>query len=619
MSSLDELKMRIKEMPISSVISNYLTLTKKGTQTLAVCPFHDDHNPSMQVNDQKNMFYCFVDQMGGDAIKFVQLYKNLNYIEALQDICQALGWNYDEYQQEKKSNPRFELGKKILGNSAKFYHRWAQTKKAAGFEEFVTNRLNGNRELADAYQLGYAPANNALSQYFNSIKDPEEKQKVLQLALELGIIKPDKYREDSQFDTFRERIMFPIWDQFGQVIGFTSRAIKDSQMAKYMNSVDSFLFNKRQLLYGLHLAKSFIRERDAVIIAEGNMDQISLYAHGFEHSVAIMGVALGDTSLKKLLGLTKNIYLCLDNDKAGFKAGQRINQQFMEYGITPRYISLNEHKDPDDFIKIEGHLALQKNIEEARPFIDEEIDRQFPEKVPELSDRKLEILQNFFNILRPLKQDLKALERVQLLAKRLGLQSDSQTITKTYQDFLKGEQEPRKAGPGPTSAPIMETPPEDMMATPAPLQRQITKAESKILQQIVLHPEILDGPYLADILDFVTSDEVKTYISKLADIFFEIEESEYINVLTSLNNSEEYSVELTGIIGAAIYQFRPQNLDEKACKKLMGDLKRKLKEEDLKAKKQTLKEMQKNLQTESELKECLLEMAKIDRELLSLR
>ena len=123
-------------------------------------------------------------------------------------------------------------------------------------------------------------------------------------------------------------------------------------------------------MYGLHLAKSSIRSKDALILCEGNMDQITLFANGFENSVAIMGTALGDPSLQRILNLTKNVFLCLDNDQAGLKASERTNVQFMEQGVLPRYIDLSPHKDPDDFIQQEGKLEFQKRMDEAKTFLD---------------------------------------------------------------------------------------------------------------------------------------------------------------------------------------------------------------------------------------------------------
>jgi DNA primase len=439
--TIDELIARIKDLPVSEVLERYVHTVRKGTQTLAVCPFHDDHSPSLNINDQRGMWFCFVDNMGGDAIKFVMLYRKLEFMDALRDICDKFGWNFDDFHRPKKSSPKIEMGKKILTNTMKLYRKLAQTDQYKAFPEFLQKR-GLSEEIAKTYQLGFAPPNYALFDYLSSIKDEKDRQFAQQVAEELGLIKKSKFGERSHYDTFRERIMFPIWDQFGQVIGFTSRAINDEQKPKYLNSLDSFLFNKKNLLYGLHLAKNAIRERDQAILVEGNMDQVALYKNGFENSLAIMGVALGESSLVKLLALTKNVVLSLDNDQPGWRAGTRINAQLMEKGVTPLFLDLGEYKDPDDFLTARGRDELAKRVEEAKPFVDIQIERTLPRKLPELAERKLDLLHEIFEILSPLKNSLSATERVILYAKRLGLQSDSQAIVKSYEEYLSGQRRP---------------------------------------------------------------------------------------------------------------------------------------------------------------------------------
>lgn len=627
MSSIDELKLRIKETPISEIIGRYIPLTRKGNSVLAVCPFHDDSNPSMHVNDSRNMFKCFVDNTGGDAINFVKFYKKVEFLDALRDICQVMGWNFDDYHQEGKKDPKAEMAKRILSRAVLIYKKYAKSEGTV-FNNFLKNRVLSD-ETAANFSLGFAPKSGVIIDYLHrNIGDEKERAFALKVAEEIGIIKASTYdRQDgrSHYDTFRERIVFPIWDQFGACIGFTTRAIRDDQKPKYMNSIDSIVFNKSNLLYGLHLAKPAMREKDYAILVEGNMDQISLFQCGFENTVAIQGIALGEQSMKRLLSITKNIYFCFDNDDAGFGCSERSNKMFMKEGITPKFIDLGEHKDPDDFLKAEGKIAFSERIQKARPFLDIGIERLIPEEVPELSDRKLEILERAFDLVSPLEDSLSATERIIKMAKTLGLHSDAGQIIETYKKFLEANK-PSKA----PFSPQREAPPmEEMMHVEEPemdtLQQQIevnpplTRAEKTLLQELVQHPECLIMPETSELLDFIESSEVKRYVLELKKLVLEVCDSQYVSVVNNYLASKEYSMDLVKTVGSSLYKYQPSTLNEKVAKQLLGDLKRKLIADQLKTKRDNILKKQREASSNEESLNLLQELSKIDKEINELR
>ena len=332
MSTLAELKQRIvDEVLISTVVGQYIPITRKGTSTLAVCPFHDDHKPSMNVTDDRKYFKCFACGEGGNAIDFVMKYKNLDFKDALKEISQQNGIRFEDYITQKTKSPRAKMAEKILTRATSVYQKMAETKKFPAFENFlVTRKLS--HEISSTYNLGFAPKYNAITEYLLSITNQADRDLALSVATEIGLIRENSAENQqksgykSHYDTFRERIIFPIWDHFGQVIGYTSRRIHEYQKAKYMNSKESFVFNKSMILYGLHLAKNHIREKDSVLLVEGNMDQMTLFNKGFKNSVAIQGIAISEHSIRTLKSLTKNFYLTLDNDAGGFGAIDGFNQ-----------------------------------------------------------------------------------------------------------------------------------------------------------------------------------------------------------------------------------------------------------------------------------------------------
>lgn len=637
--SLDELKLKIKEeIPISSVIGNYLSIKKSGSSLLSLCPFHSDSKPSMHINDNKKMFKCFACDAAGDAIGFVMKYRNLDFVEALKEICQKLGLNFDSYQEEKKSNPKLDMAKKILAKTAQLYRKTATTHKFPAYDNFIKNR-GLTEEIATTYSLGFAQAKNSLCDYLGSIPNESERSLALSIAEELGLIKRDRSNSEVHYDTFRDRIIFPIWDQSGLVIGFTSRAIRDDQKAKYMNSVDSFVFNKRNILYGFHLAKNAIREKDAVILVEGNMDQIALFNNGFHHTVAVMGVALGAPSLERLIGMTKNIYLALDSDGAGFSAMERINRQLAEKGIVAKYLEFSPQKDPDDFLKEQGALAFQAKLDNAIPAFDVLLNKIIPEKLPEVLDRKLEILNQSFAMMSPLRSHLAAIERVVGLAKRLGLKSEPAQIGKNYEEFLE-KLEAREKNAARFQSKIKgadkfsndeETIEGDELSaleiSELELQSKVietpikalSKIEKLVVQELVQLPSLFSEEKTLELLDFVTSDEVKKYIGKVRKVILEIDESEYSSVISNLTSGAEYSTQLREAVGSALFKYKIRELDAKTKSKILHDLKTKLQMDLLKNKKDEIKKLQQSCQSEVEMNNLLLSLSEVEKKLQALK
>jgi DNA primase len=629
--SLDDLKQKIKEeIPISSVIGNYLSIKRSGSAQVSICPFHGDTKPSMNINDSKKIFKCFACGAAGDAISFVMKYRNLDFVEAMKEICSKQGINFDSYQEERRSNPKMDMAKKVLTRTALLYRKMATSGSYSPYNNFIKNR-GLDEEVATTYSLGFAPSKNSITEYLNSIPDQKDRDFALSVALDLTIIRRDKNNPDAYYDTFRDRIIFPIWDQNGLVVGFTSRAIRDDQKAKYMNSVESFIFIKSNILYGFHLAKNAIREKDAAILVEGNMDQIALFHNGFKNTVAVMGTALGTNSLERLLSLTKNIYLALDSDAAGFKAMERINKQLAERGVVAKYLEFSPQKDPDDYLKAHGPLALQEKIEKAIPAFDILLNKLIPEKLPEVLDRKLEILHKAFDVVAPMRGDLAATERVVGLAKRLGLKADPSQIIKNYEDHLSKTIEKPKFTP----LKKIEFPEEPVYSDEdfipqmddetlfaiddSPPEIYLTKMEKLFVQEVVQLPSLLNLDKMNEILDLVANDEVKKYIGKIRKITMEIDDSEYESVLLNLTNSPEYSIDLREVVTSAFYNYKHKDADTKTKQRILFDLKNKLHMEQLKNKKDEIKKLQALCESDDDMISLLNQLTEIDKDIQKLK
>ena len=624
--SLDDLKNRIKEVSISDILGHYLEIVQKGKGKSARCPFHDDSNPSLNIDDAKGMWYCFVDNIGGDAIKFVQLHLNLGFVDALKEICQKLGWNWDEFDRGQKISPKRERGYKILARAALLYRRYACEGNSEVFSNFLQER-GLSEETAQSFEMGFAPAHNIFCQYLQSIGDEKEREQALKLAMELGVIRSSWYKDGEYYDTFKNRIVFPLWNRFGKVVGFTGRATLPGQQGKYINSSDSFLFNKNAVLYGLHEAGSFIRQEDAVIVVEGHMDKIALSAHGFRHTVAVMGTVMGLAGLQALLGMTKNIYLALDGDQAGLKAGERINAQFMEQGeVLPRYVNLSPCKDPDELIQSLGSLEFRKRLDEAESMIDVCYRRTLPEKIPELTERKLELLHGLYRLMKPLGKGLQAREKIAFWARELGLQSDLESIFKDYVSYCRmGEGRMDKGRPLSVSVPSanarsspsrQEKFKEDGLG---PREGNLSRGDRILLQEVVLCPQILICEKFEELLDFTQNNEVKLFILGLDKLWDKINDGEYERVLLAYLSDDDYSLELTTFVGGLLAKYRPGQFDSGTLDKMIVQISQSMRESQIKEKREKLKEKQRVSKTREESNQLLMEFVRLDKEFAELR
>jgi DNA primase len=598
MPDLSELKDRIKDYPISTVLELYLPLHKKGATVSALCPWHDDSNPSLTINDSKGLFKCWVCNIGGDHIGFVQKFSNIEFTLALQDIAKRLGIPVDEYFQTRSRNPRYALAEKVMLKAAQIYQKYANGPGKKAYDDFLASR-GISEKSATEFTLGYAPKNNLLFNYFSSIAQ-SERSSVINMALELGLLKTND--KGSHYDAFRSRIVFPMMNTIGKVIAFTCRAAHPDIKPKYLNSKDSFLFHKKDLLYGLNFAKSEIKKLDQVILVEGQMDCLMLHQNGFAQTIAFSGTALGDKSPKTLINLSKNIYFALDDDQAGRKAAQRVSKQFFQEGIVPKMINLAPHKDPDEFLQKESALEFKKRINEAKAIIDIILD-EILEKVPQNADTesKLQALNRTFEELSPLGQGLYAQEKVIEYAQRIGLQVSKEEILKNYKDSLKNTQKPVLTNTKVIARPTEELEKPELIIVPPTLN----KIEKALVQNLVQNPALTQHKEIGEVLDFVEHSGVKQFITDLKNLIYEVADSELKFVLESYLSADGFEQDLKDAIGAGLYSFNFEEVDASIAIKLSKDFLKKMKIENLKVQRDRLK-VDRNSSNDAEVKNQII-------------
>ncbi len=624
MASIDEAKDIIKNTSISTIVSFYHPITKRGANYESICPFHGDSHPSLKINDSKGIYKCFACGAAGDSIKFVQDKLNLDFIEAIKDIAGNLGISIEEKKFNK--NPKFEMALRVLQATSKLYKKVALENEPEPFTKFLKDR-NLNEESVSDFQIGYAPGGNGLTKYLNSIPGAD-KDVAINAAKEIGLIRDNK-RGKGHYDFYRDRVVFPIWDHGGKVRGFSSRAVLPDQKPKYLNSGESFIFDKGNTLYGFNLAKNHIRERDSVIIVEGNMDVISLHQFGFKNSVATMGVSLSQNSIRLLNNMTKNIYLAMDSDPAGIKAMIRINGDFLNTDVVPKFIDFTPSKDPDEFLNEFGRLELQKRVEDAPSFIDYLIKLEIPEAIPESTDKKLQILKSVFEILKPLGSNLMANEKVIQTAKALGLKSTNEDILTEYKSFLEKQDKVPTFKPKPTPPPTQSNAAEEM---PPWIENQpleefdsvrietnlISKPEKVLLENLLTHPECICDDQITEILDKIQHFEVKRIVQWLKKIYLEIDEADYA-LFVQEKMKEALPDEIKNIMASSLFNYGNHKLEEDVIAKTLSDLLTKLDTGLLKSQRDELRKKQLDAISDEEGLLILNDIQQIELKLLALR
>ena len=350
----------INETNITEVVSEYVKLKKKGSSMFGLCPFHNDNNPSMSVSEKVKMFNCFSCGAKGNVVNFVARIENISEDQAVIKLAKRIGIEIDE----KKSAQAIKEERliKVMDSANTFYQFYLKNSdEGVKALEYLHNRGISD-EIIDEFGIGLSSSNKdflylALSKQNHNVLD----------AINLGLIKEDE--NDSYYDTFRSRIMFPITNRFGKVVGFSGRIYTESNQAKYINSIESDIFHKSDILYNYYNAIQAIRQNDCVYLFEGFMDVIAAKKAGIHNCVATMGTALTTEHVNMLLGLTKNIVLCFDGDSAGIKAMKRSAFVLAKYNNMPKSVVLPDGLDPDEFLnkysadKLVNYLEVnQKNV-----------------------------------------------------------------------------------------------------------------------------------------------------------------------------------------------------------------------------------------------------------------
>ena len=476
----EEIKKRID---IVDLVSSYLTLKKAGVNYRAICPFHSEKTPSMMVSPEKQIFHCFGCGEGGDIFTFVMKMENLGFREALEMLAQRAGVklkkmappkpgeSFDSAQDRAGQKTRLF---KINFLSAQVFHQ-ILTKHPAGKQalEYLKKRKLTDQTIKD-YLIGYAPDSSILGRFL--------KQK--------GFIEGEINNAGGP-DRFYRRIIFPIRDVMGNVLGFTGRVTDPNQEPKYLNTPETPIFHKSRILFNLEKARGEIKIAKTTIVVEGQMDVISSYQAEVKNVVATSGTALTAEHLQILYRYTPNIIFSFDGDTAGLTSAKKAYEMAIVEGFNVKMVELGEYKDPGEMIEKDPDLWL-KATKNAKIVIDWYFDQAFKDKKEELtSQEKKEIAKEVLPVISKIPDEIERAHYINLLSKKLGVGTDT-----IYSALTK----------------VTEKPSESHKKEKIIIPPEKIKAEEILLGILITHPaEIAKAMERLTDMDFIRDFNRKVY------------------------------------------------------------------------------------------------------------
>lgn len=438
MISNEEINAIRKNCNIVDIISSYVPVTLKGKDYKCVCPFHDDHSPSMSISTSKQIYKCFSCGAAGNVFTFVQNFENVSFIEAVKIVAEKIGYQISGvFKQETVLKYQKEYDLMELVN--KYYENNINTKSGLAAKDYLHKRGLSDEDISK-FRIGLSLDES------DTLKNILEKKGYTTKVIEdLGLV---NNIDGKFFDVFRGRIMFPLYDTEGHVIGYSARIYRGEAIAKYINTKETYLYKKGNYLYNYHLAKDEAKRSKKLIIVEGQMDAIRLYINGVKNVVALMGTALTKEQIELIKRLRCSVILGLDGDEAGKNATLKNGEILTQNNITVQVIRINLKKDPDEYVFTYGIDGYLKMINNPIDYLDFKLstlkDDINPENTVELTNFINKVLDDLKTIKDPIYIDVSLTKLSksagidkEVLKMRLNEMSSLQTIT---QEVFKKEE-----------------------------------------------------------------------------------------------------------------------------------------------------------------------------------
>lgn len=404
-SFINELLNRID---VVDIIDKRVPLKKTGANFVACCPFHQEKTPSFSVSPSKQFYHCFGCGAHGSAISFLIDHDGLNFIDAIHELAKVVGLKVPNQVDEKPEKKKENI---VLEDSLILAKKYYQARLKASPEAIKYLKSRGlTGEIAKQFSIGFAPGGwNNLNEVFKDYDND--------VLIKSGLI--NKNEKGKRYDRFRNRIMFPIYNAKGQLVGFGGRVIDEKDSPKYYNSPETSLFQKSYELYGLLAARKSIRDKGYVLVVEGYMDVVSLAQHGISNAVATLGTATTNFHIQKLIRYTSEIIFCFDGDEAGKSAAWRAMQNSLASvtdEVQLKFLFLSEQHDPDSYVRENSKEKFEKLAKDATPLSEYVV--HYLTKKNDLTSQEDRV--KFLNSVEPILNNIASLKLTFLLKKRIS-------------------------------------------------------------------------------------------------------------------------------------------------------------------------------------------------------
>jgi DNA primase len=549
------------------VVSDHVALKKTGKNYKGLCPFHSEKTPSFMVNEEKQIFHCFGCGEGGDVFTFLMKVGHFSFPEAVEELAKRYGVKLPSPElsvTQKKEMAKREVLFQINRIASEYFHDLL-TKRREGEEgrRYLSQR-GINQEILAEHRLGYST-----DRWDGLVRHLQEKEVSLELAWEMGLIFPRKRVGDSTlregwYDAFRGRILFPIFDLHQRVVGFGGRVIREGQ-PKYLNSPESSIYHKGEILYGLQVAKRYATEKDCVIIVEGYFDLLTLHQYGLKHSVATSGTALTTQHIRTLKRYTKNLILLFDADQAGVQATLRSLPLFLEEDVAGKMIDLPKGEDPDGFLRKGNVEDFGRRAKRAIPLIDFFFERLMKTYDVKSVDGKVRVAKEGVALLHKIPDKIRKDFYARALAERLDVK----------EAFLYEMLRSSPKGASRTGE----------VSKKSSMERTFLKSEEMVVRLMIQHPEIIPTLTKEDIVKEFESPVLQKIVRGLEDLYLKKGRLELPEALDNFEEDlkgrlREFAFQESGLEGdqRKILQDCIQKIREKRLKKERGELLKRIKE-----------------------------------------
>ena len=473
-SFIDEL---VARNPIEDVVGQYVSLKRSGANMFGLCPFHGEKTASFSVAPDKGIYYCFGCHKGGGAINFMMEVEGLSYPDAVRALAKRAGMEVPEDEQYQSRYRNQERLWALMKEAGRFFHQQLYSPAGAKCLEYVAGR-GLSKSIVTRFGIGFAPDS------WNSLVDAMRKKGYTDKELRDADLVGEK--NGRIYDRFRNRLMFPIFDVRGNVIGFGGRVLDDSK-PKYLNSNETLIFNKRKNLFGLNFAKK--TKQPYMILVEGNIDVVTLHQYGFDNAVASLGTSLTEEQVTLLSRYTEQVVLTYDGDEAGQRAAQRAIPMLEKAGIQVKVLRMKDAKDPDEFLHKFGADRFKLLLEDSANRVEYQLNAIRSKYDIREDDQKVRYVQEAAELICTLDSSVKREVYGGRVAESAGISMDAMKL-EVNKAFKRRMARERKRQEKIDLAPMQALQPKDRSIRYDNMKSAM--AEEGIIAQAVREPALLD-------------------------------------------------------------------------------------------------------------------------------